>query len=98
MKYLYEFFASLRWWELRPDVSLFAGQTTDPAQFITAAKTRSGDLAVVYLPMGGEAAINSVAQAEWFDPRTGQWQVANPIAGKFRAPSTQDWLLKAKLK
>ena len=98
MKFMHEFFASMKWWELRPDASLVETQAGDPAKFIAAAKTLSGDTAVVYLPVGGEIAINGVTQAEWFDPRTGQWQVANKQGSNFRAPTTQDWLLKLKLK
>jgi hypothetical protein len=98
MKYLHEFFASLQWWELRPDASLLSQSANDPAKFIAAAKTRRGDLAVVYLPVGGEIAIPSVRQAQWFDPRTGRWRKAIPRAGTFQASSTEDWLLKVRLK
>jgi hypothetical protein len=98
MKFLHEFFASLKWWELRPAPSLVASQSSDPAKFIAAAKTRSGDVAVLYFPAGGEITINNTKQAQWFDPRTGQWQTANSQSGKFQTPNTQDWVLKMKLR
>lgn len=98
MKFLYKFFASLKWWELRPDASLLTKQTAEPAKFIAAAKTLKGDIAVIYLPVGGEITINVSARGEWFDPRTGLWRAAIQADGKFRAPTAQDWLLKLKLK
>lgn len=98
MKFLHEFFASMKWWELRPDASLVETQSGDPAKFIAAAKTLRGDTAVVYFPAGGEVTIKALTPAEWFDPRTGQWQAANKEGDNFRAPTTQDWLLKLKLK
>ena len=98
MKYMHEFFASLKWWELRPASSLIEKQSAEPAKFIAAAKTLSGDIAVLYFPTGGEVIINANAQGEWFDPRTGQSQPANKVGNVFRTPTTQDWLLKLKLK
>jgi hypothetical protein len=99
MKYLHELFASLRWWELRPDPSLIGTQAVEPAKFIAASRTVRGNAAVVYLPVGGEVAINAtIEKAEWFNPRTGQWSTAKNEQGKFQAPDQQDWLLKLRLK
>ena len=98
MKFMHEFFASLKWWDLRPDPTLIETQSSDPAKFIAAAKTVNGDVAVLYFPSGGEVEINAGLQAQWFDPRNGQWQAALREGNKFRTPTPQDWLLKLKLK
>jgi hypothetical protein len=98
MKYLHEFFASLQWWELRPDASLISNQSNHPAHYIAAAKTLSNAVAVIYFPVGGEAAIKVSGAAQWFDPRTGQWQAAKRERNIFRTPTEKDWVLKVQMK
>jgi len=57
------------------------------------------DLAVIYLPVGGEVAVKSDAlvkglKARWFNPRTGEWAVAKLNGNKkYVAPDTNDWAL-----
>ncbi len=102
MKLLADFFASLPWWQLRPDEEgLLAAQpgAEDPARHIAAARTQKGDVAVLYLPAGGAVtlkpgALGSGPHAEWFDPRTGARTPARS-AGQdtFQAPDAQDWVL-----
>ncbi len=101
MKHLAELFTSLPWWQLRPADDLLAEPTgrADPARQIAAARTDKGDLALFYLPVGGEVTLKPGSLAEglraaWFDPRTGQHRPAQQRApGKFQAPDQQDWLL-----
>jgi hypothetical protein len=101
MKHLAELFTALPWWQLRPDQGLLASQPggNDPAAFVAAARSDKGDVAVLYLPLGGEVTLKTEGlapglTAEWFDPRTGQ---RSPVKGTdqrtYRAPDTQDWVL-----
>jgi hypothetical protein len=64
-----------------------------------AMRTPTGDLAVIYLPAGGEVVVRPGAlqaglTARWFDPRAGEWAPAGSAAdGSFVAPSADDWAL-----
>jgi hypothetical protein len=106
MKYTAELFTSIAWWTLRPDDSLLVEQpgATDPARYISVSRSEKGDLALIYLPVGGEVNLKAgiLAEglaAEWFDPRTGQRTTAQAVApGTFRAPEEQDWVLLLKKK
>jgi len=101
MKYLEEFFTSLAWWTLRPDDGLLAEQPgrEDPARYISASRSESGDLAVIYLPVGGEVGIvekilKKGLLAVWFDPRTGKrTPIQSSAQNLFLAPDQQDWVL-----
>jgi hypothetical protein len=97
MQHLAEFFASVPWWELRPDDALLVAQPggDDAARHVSAARTEDGKVGVLYLPVGGEISVSMAGgRGEWFDPRTGERIPAQPVApGTFRAPDTQDWLL-----
>jgi hypothetical protein len=92
MTVLRRFFAHVRWPELEPAPELLAHQpgAADPNQFIAAAHTTDGTLAVLYLPTGGTVTLNRAFQRmRWFDPRTGAWLDAHGLT----APDHQDWLL-----
>ena len=101
MKYLGEFFNSIPWWTLRPDNNLLMEQPggDNPARHVSASRSEHGDLAVVYLPVGGElklrpGVLTDGLKAEWFDPRTGRRTPSTPEApNSFRAPEEQDWVL-----
>jgi hypothetical protein len=100
MKYAAELFASLPWWQLRPYQDLLAGQPggDDPAKHVAAAWSDNADLAVIYLPVGGDLRLKTDRlveglKAEWFDLRTGKRKETRDDAGKYRAPDEQDWLL-----
>jgi hypothetical protein len=101
MKYLEWFFTSFPWWELRPDDKLRSGQPggDDPARYVSAARSEKGDLAVLYLPVGGEVRLKAGIltkglQAKWFDPRSGRSTAAQPTGDNtFRAPNELDWVL-----
>ncbi len=100
VKYAADLFASLPWWQLRPYQELLVAQPggDDPAKYVAAAWSDNGDLAVVYLPVGGEVRLKmdrleEGLKSEWFDPRTGKRKEAKGDAGKYRAPDEQDWVL-----
>jgi hypothetical protein len=101
MKYLGEMFRSIAWWELVPDERLLTAQPggADPAQHVSASRSDKGDLALLYLPVGGKVTLRpgvlaAGLRAEWFDPRTGQRSVVKDAAGNpFTAPDTKDWVL-----
>jgi hypothetical protein len=69
-----------------------------------AMATEALDLVVVYLPTGGEVQLcvetTNSYQAQWFNPRTREIQVATPLAAgdglRFAAPADEpmmDWVL-----
>jgi hypothetical protein len=56
-----------------------------------ALKSKDGKTAVVYFPAGGVAEINFPStSAKWFDPRSGQYQPAQPEAGRYASPEGTD--------
>jgi hypothetical protein len=100
MKHMATLLESLEWWKLRPNQKLLAKQPADgdALRFVAAASTEAGDAAVLYLPVGGEVAVdakplNDATKAEWFNPRDGKRQAAESSGGKYRAPDGQDWVL-----
>ena len=97
MKFLHDFFASIKWWELHPETSIVQSQSNNPAKFNSASINT--EVAVIYLPVGGEAFTKIIySKAEWFNPRTGQFQSAQAEQNIFRAPDENDWILKLTLK
>ncbi|MEZ4709566.1 MAG: DUF4038 domain-containing protein [Caldilineaceae bacterium] len=104
MAHLVDFFASIRWWELRPAPELLAAQpgAADVHKYVLASRSQSGDLAVVYTPAGGTIVLNAAVlpaqfDAVWVEPRAGQQLPAtSTTAGDhilFETPSEQDWIL-----
>ena len=87
----------LEWWRLRPAPELLAAQPgeAEPKHWIAAAATSERDLAVLYLPVGGELRLNcrGTLHAEWVDPRTGVSTDAGAVTATMAAPDDQDWLL-----
>ncbi len=92
------FFGAIEWWRLRPDSELASQTSTgEPMQFIAAARSDAGDLAVAYLPAGGLLKVNRAGlvtdlTARWFDPRTGEYCEAVESGGVYRAPREGDWV------
>lgn len=101
MKVMADLFTALPWWTLRPDTAVLAEQPggDDPAKHVSAARSERGDLALLYLPVGGAVRLRPGAlpdglRAEWIDPRTGQRTPARRETDNlFRAPDAQDWVL-----
>ncbi|HYY80384.1 MAG TPA: DUF4038 domain-containing protein [Actinomycetes bacterium] len=108
-------FSRLRWWQLAPDTAgeLVTGGrgtelTTDQPMdvlendYVTAARTADGRLAVIYLPARHTISVNrsamaAGARAAWIDPTSGR---RRPVAmsGTFTTPGANaaggnDWLL-----
>jgi len=103
MRYLHEFFKSIEWWRLVPAPEILTSQPgkKDASKFIAAAKSKAGDLAVVYLPAGGSVTLKTDALTRgligrWYHPRTGGWLDAGRIeepAQTFRTVDRNDWVL-----
>jgi hypothetical protein len=110
-----DLFSRLRWWQLVPDTHdrlVTAGRGKQPEEddaldvlqndYVTAARTPSGRLAVVYLPSRRTITVNrgSLAagtQATWVDPVSGVEQSV-PMSATFTTPGENasgdgDWLL-----
>jgi len=103
MKYLHQFFKSIEWWRLIPAQEVLAGQPgkDDASKFIAAAKSKEGDLLVVYLPEGGPVTLKTDSlekglSARWYHPRTGGWLDAGKVAKPrqtFKTVDKNDWIL-----
>lgn len=101
MGYLAELFTSLPWSRLRPVDNLVQTQpgADNPARHVASASTEAGDLAILYLPTGGEVSLRPERRtrdlaAQWFNPRNGQRSPAQPDSDqRYRAPDDQDWVL-----
>jgi hypothetical protein len=102
MKLMKDFFTSFEWWKLRPAPELLAAQpgVQAPAKFIAAAK--SDEVAVVYVPVGGEVELKmgefaAPVSTEWFNPATGArtaiGRAANQGTKKFKAAGEGDRVL-----
>ena len=108
-------FSTLAWWQLVPDTGselVTAGRgtelTTDEAMdvlendYVTAARTPDGRLAVTYLPTQHTISVNPSAmaagtQAAWIDPTSGRRDPV-PMSATFTTPGLNaegdnDWLL-----
>jgi hypothetical protein len=112
---LRELFSTLAWWRLVPDTAgeLVTGGrgpelTTDQpmdvleSDYVTAARTPGGRLAVIYLPSRRAISVNPSAmaagtRATWIDPTSGARRPV-PMAATFTPPGANadgdgDWLL-----
>jgi hypothetical protein len=89
------FFTALPFWRMQP----FAGVTGDA----NVALAEPGMAYVVYLPHGGETAVDLAdargkISARWFNPRTGDFTGPATFTGaadhpRFAAPDENDWTL-----
>ncbi|HGJ65683.1 TPA: DUF4038 domain-containing protein, partial [bacterium] len=101
MKYLKDFFSSIKWWELLPAPELLSEQPVkdNPRKFVASAK--SDDFAVLYLTEGMEIKVNTsyikgTKIAKWFNPRTGEWSRSFKVKDDidvFNSPDNEDWVL-----
>ncbi len=91
---LYDFFTSLPFWRMQP----FEAVRGDMA----VALAEPGQVYVIYLPRGGDVAIDLASVsgqfvARWFNPRTGAATEGDSVAGgaerSFQAPDKKDWAL-----
>lgn len=88
--YFTNFFSGLRWYDLVPDAKhelVVSGygdyapwSDINSSDYVTDARTRSGSLAVAYLPAGQPIEVNLKDMAgprvgaEWFDPTNGKYR------------------------
>jgi len=108
MKYLHQFFKLIEWWRLVPALEILTEQPgeKDASKFIAAAKSKEGDLLVVYLPEGGSVTIKTDtlkkgAIARWYHPRTGGWLDAGKVeksSQTFKTADRNDWVLLIEAK
>ena len=76
-----------------------SSQDTETGPDISALRSTSGDLGVVYLARGGQVGLNvsrltDGLRAEWYNPRDGSNHAAEPISpNTYRAPDEEDWIL-----
>jgi hypothetical protein len=92
------FFTSIDWWRLRPAPQVLAEQPgrADIRGFVSASAGEAGDIAVLYLPLGGSVRLAKEwdkAHGEWFNPRSGERHVVATKGGEARAPDGDDWIL-----
>ncbi len=111
-------FSTLAWWELVPDTAnelITGGRGTElptdegtdfqdvlDNDYVTAARTPDGRLAVIYLPTQRTISVNTSAMlagthAEWIDPTSGSKRPV-PMSETFTTPGpnadgSNDWLL-----
>ena len=99
MKILREFFESIPWWTLLPAQEMLASQpgVDDAQNFVSAARSEDGSLALLYLPAGGAVALRPGAMpegtsGEWIEALSGARSKAG-TGVSFTAPGPGDWLL-----
>lgn len=108
-------FSTLAWWQLVPDTAnelvtagrgteLQTGEAKDVLEndYVTAARTPDGHLAVIYLPTQRTISVNTSAmapgaRATWIDPTSGGRRPV-PMSATFTTPGANadgrnDWLL-----
>lgn len=99
VRHIADFFGRIDWTALRPRPEMVLNQSDDPSGYIGATASEPGDLAVIYLPRGGEARLDTAGlaaglSATWFNPRSGESQPAEAAGeGVYRAPDGEDWAL-----
>jgi hypothetical protein len=104
MAHIAALFGAIEWWRLRPAPELLVTQPgdADPSRFVAAARSATGDLALIYVPddqqvelHGAELSPNLVAR--WFNPISGEYVSATPALGdttyQFTTPAPGDWVL-----
>ena len=93
VRYLAAFFTAIAWPSLRPAQQLLAEQPgdADPNRFIAAAQNAQGQV-VVYTPGDPIHLVQSLTDASWYSPRTGEWSDAGNGTA-FTPIDGQDWVL-----
>lgn len=109
-EYWYNFFRSRPWQNLVPDTdhrAVVDGYGSfGSADYVTAARSQTGDLIIAYLPEGGSVTVDlgmmpaARGRAYWYDPTTGVAQRAGDAESfdlaaqaDFEAPSRESWVL-----
>lgn len=105
MTLMRRFFESGPWWDLRPAQHVLIEQPGEKnaAEFVAVAQTRDQNWTVAYLPVGTAIRLKTRngANADWFDPRTGERKTlgqTRPGEQMFAAPDDRDWVLSIRTK
>jgi len=92
MTYVTNLFAPIRWYDLVPDVHhrlVISGYgtyrttgTVQDSNYVTAARTEDGKLAIAYVPAGQTIRVDMTKltgriRARWYDPSTGKYRKAS---------------------
>ncbi len=100
MRYLKDFFETLKWWDLRPAQELLEAQPGErnAAEFVAVALAETEKWGVAYFPVGQTVRIRTnkfgnAAVVRWFNPRNGNWE-GKPTAftGELATPDNLDWV------
>ena len=98
---LTKLFASVEWWKLVPDPSVFVEGMGSGETRHAAMRSTAGDRLLVYLSHPGTVSLRldgitaaNAAQATWVDPQTGTRTAIGqfPTAGKSSFSSPKGWL------
>jgi hypothetical protein len=97
IRHLAALMQSIKWWTLRPDPTLAPPQPPGP-HHVSASRSDTGDLALLYLPTGGTIPLDTGRlkpnlTATWFNPRMGERIPASASGGAYTAPTAEDWVL-----
>jgi hypothetical protein len=107
MKYAIDFFTSIPWWELTPDIGhqfiVHGYGEYGKAGYVTTATTANNELLISYLPQPGPVMLDAGKlkgphlTVRWYNPRTGEYKSGErfPNQGlkKLFSPLQQDWVL-----
>jgi len=103
MKYMYDFFDMLPWWELEPKHSAIISNEQDETKKMAFAISEFGDFGVAYLPDNNSVTINmsvfnTAVNVFWFHPVENTFvrkkqNVLNNGNYTFIPPNTGEWIL-----
>ncbi|KKU81020.1 MAG: hypothetical protein UY07_C0027G0001, partial [Parcubacteria group bacterium GW2011_GWA1_47_8] len=99
MKYLFDFFSGMNWWDLVPSHNLVKNQSTNPLTKMVVSKTVDGNLGVAYLQNNTNIILDMTAfagtmSALWFNPVTSMWQddsLSVPNVGTYNFVKPSAW-------
>ncbi|QSA98079.1 DUF4038 domain-containing protein [Methylococcus sp. EFPC2] len=99
MRYWFDFFSGMAWWNLVPQHQLIYDQSSNPLNRMAFAKTPDGRLGVAYLPENWQITLDlrdfaGPVSAKWYNPVSNAWNttaepslVANRGIYAFQKPS-----------
>jgi hypothetical protein len=104
VQHLYQFFAGLDFWKLRPAPEMLSKQPGQESarRHISISRSEEGEFAVAYIPQDRsvEIFLNQLPprpQISWFNPRTGETTASVGVvtgdALQLPTPAEGDWLL-----
>ena len=105
MQHLYQFFTSVDWWRFQPAPDMLLAQPIQSGMRApaVAARTETGDMAVIYVPDDSALILDTRSLAanlmmEWVNVRTGDRTIGFTAIQRIVnlnivAPSAGDWLV-----